>query len=414
MKQILDRFISYVKIHTTSDPEKEQCPSSSRQFDLANKLVDELKELGLEEVEIDEHAYVMATLAANTDKRLPTIGFIAHMDTSPDYNGANVNPQIITNYDGKDILLNKEKTLSIQYFPEILNYKGETIITTDGDSLLGADDKAGITAIVSAMEYLINHPEIKHGRIRIGFTPDEEIGRGADLFNVEKFKADWAYTIDGGGVGELEYENFNAAGAKINIKGKSVHPGYAFNKMINASLIASEIVAALPDDETPATTEGYEGFYHLTKISGDVSHAHLEFIIRDHNMEIFNKRKKIIEDLCQSLNEKYKENLIELQIEDQYYNMKKKIEPVKYIVDYAEKAMLEASVKPIIKPIRGGTDGAQLSFKGLPCPNIFTGGHNFHGHYEYIPLESMVKATEVIVNLCKIIEREEKVVKEDL
>lgn len=401
----LERFLSYVKFHTTSDADGENCPSTSRQLILANYLFKELKEIGLQEVTLDDNGYIMASLPANMAEEVPTIGFIAHMDTSPDFCGENVNPKIIKNYQGEKIMLNaaKNRVLSPDYFTELNDYKGQTLITTDGNTLLGADDKAGITAIVSAMEFLITHPEIKHGKIRIGFTPDEEIGRGAKLFDVDKFGATWAYTIDGGGIGELEYENFNAAGAKATITGKSVHPGYAFGKMVNASLVAKEFISLLPAEETPATTKGYEGFFHLTEISGNVSLAKLEYIIRDHDMDRFNKRKTLFKEIADNLNKTYGEEIISVVIEDQYFNMKEKVEPVIYIVDIAEKAMELAKVKPIKKPIRGGTDGAQLSFKGLPCPNIFTGGHNFHGPFEYIPLESMEKARDVVVNICKIV-----------
>ncbi len=402
---ILNRFLNYVKIHTTSDETNDSCPSTNRQFDLANFLSEELKRTGLKEVSLDEHGYLMATLPANSDVKTPVIGFIAHMDTSPDYSGENVNPQIIENYQGQEIILNSEKDmkLSPDYFTEMKDYIGKTLITTDGTTLLGADDKAGITAIVSAMEYLISHPEIKHGKIRIGFTPDEEIGRGAKLFDVNKFGADWAYTIDGGGIGELEYENFNAAGAKVYIKGKSVHPGYAFGKMVNASLMAMEFIKSLPVGETPAKTKGYEGFYHLTKMSGDVSSAQLEYIIRDHDREKFNKRKDFFMNIADKINSTHGEDIVSVELKDQYFNMKEKVEPVIHIVDLAQKAMEMAGVVPIRKPIRGGTDGSQLSFKGLPCPNIFTGGHNFHGPYEYIPLESLVKARDVVVNICKLV-----------
>ena len=401
----LDRFLSYVKIYTTSDESNESCPSTPRQLDLAHLLLSELEQIGLQEISLDDNGYLMASLPSNIDFDVPVIGFIAHMDTSPDYSGKDVNPQIISNYQGQEIILNAEKkrTLSPVYFTELNDYIGQTLITTDGNTLLGADDKAGITAIISAMEFLIAHPKIKHGKIRIGFTPDEEIGRGAKHFNVEKFGADWAYTLDGGGIGELEFENFNAAGAKVDIVGKSVHPGYAFEKMVNASLVAQEFMAALPKEETPATTQGYDGFYHLTKMSGEVSTAHLEYIIRDHDMEKFMERKKVFKEIADSINKAHGEEIVSLSVEDQYFNMKEKVEPVIHIVDIAQKAMEMAEVKPIRKPIRGGTDGAQLSFKGLPCPNIFTGGHNFHGPYEYIPLESMEKAKEVVVNICEIV-----------
>lgn len=403
--EIQNRFLEYIKIHTTSNEENTDCPSTFIQFKLAKHLVKELKNIGLQEITLDDNAYLMATLPANTSYKVPTIGFIAHMDTSPDYSGENVNPQIIDNYRGQDIVLNaaKNMVLSPDYFTELNDYIGKTIIATDGNTLLGADDKAGIALIVSAMEYLISHPEIKHGKIRIGFTPDEEIGRGANLFDVIKFGADWAYTIDGGRIGELEYENFNAASAKVNIRGKSVHPGYAYGKMINAALVAQEFIAELPSQEIPAKTDAYEGFFHLTKIAADVSSANFEYIIRDHDMVKFIHRKELFNTITDKINKQYGEDIVSVVIKDQYFNMKEKIEPVIHIVDIAQKAMEIADVKPIKKPIRGGTDGAQLSFKGLPCPNIFTGGHNFHGPYEYIPLESMEKARDVVVNICRIV-----------
>ncbi|WP_125721502.1 peptidase T [Flavobacterium ustbae] len=408
MQHIIDRFISYITIDTESDPNSQTTPSTEKQWNLANKLVEELKAIGLEEVTIDDKAYIMATLPSNVDHEVPTIGFVSHFDTSPDFSGANVKPQIVENYDGKDIILNAEKNiiLSPSYFKDLLQYKGQTIITTDGTTLLGADDKAGITEIVSAMEYLIQHPEIKHGKIRIGFTPDEEIGRGAHHFDVEKFGAQWAYTMDGSQIGELEYENFNAAGAKITFKGKSVHPGYAKGKMINSMLLANEFINELPKGETPQETKGYEGFFHVHHIKGNIEETVLELIIRDHNKKKFENRKALIHKIAKKFNKKFAkkfgEDIVIAEVKDQYYNMKEKVLPVKHIVDIAEKAMRELNIKPIIKPIRGGTDGSQLSFMGLPCPNIFAGGHNFHGKYEYVPAESIQKATDVIVKIAEL------------
>ena len=403
MQDILDRFLGYVKIDTQSDASSNTTPSTAKQWDLANKLVTELKEIGMQDVTIDDNAYIMATLPSNIDKEVPTIGFIAHFDTTPDFSGTHVNPQIIRNYDGKDIVLNADKNiiLSPDYFEDLLQYKGQTLVTTDGTTLLGADDKAGITEIVTAMEFLIAHPEIKHGKIRIGFTPDEEIGRGAHKFDVEKFGAEWAYTMDGSQIGELEYENFNAAGASIKIQGKSVHPGYAKGKMINAIGIAQEIMAALPNKEVPEHTSGREGFYHIHTIKGEIENAELDLIIRDHERSSFEDRKKTLETIVFRLNEKYN-NCIELSIKDQYFNMKEKVMPVYHIVETAKEAMEALNITPIIKPIRGGTDGSQLSYMGLPCPNIFAGGHNFHGKYEYVPVESMEKAVEVIVKICEL------------
>ena len=404
MQKIIDRFTRYIKIDTQSDPASSTTPSTKKQWDLANLLFKELKEIGLQDVTLDENAYIMATLPSNIDFEVPVIGFIAHFDTSPDFTGTNVKPQIHKNYDGKDILLNKEENiiLSPDYFEDLLLYKGDTLITTDGTTLLGADDKAGITEIISAMEYMIQHPEIKHGKIRIGFTPDEEIGRGAHKFDVKKFGAVWAYTMDGSTVGELEYENFNAAGAVVTIKGKIVHPGYAKGKMINSMLIANDFMSGLPKNEIPQETEGYEGFYHLHDMHGDVEKTTLEYIIRDHDMEIFIERKKIFEDLVDSLNKKLGSELIQVEIKDQYFNMKEKVEPVKHIVDIAEEAMKVLNIKPLIKAIRGGTDGSQLSYMGLPCPNIFAGGHNFHGRYEFVSVESMQKAKDVIVKIAEL------------
>jgi tripeptide aminopeptidase len=408
MQHIIDRFISYVTIDTESDPNSETTPSTKKQWDLANKLVEELKAIGMQDVTIDDKAYIMATLPSNVAHEVPTIGFISHFDTTPDFTGANVKPQIIPNYDGKDIVLNAAQNivLSPSYFKDLLLYKGQTLITTDGTTLLGADDKAGITEIVTAMEFLVNNPEIKHGKIRVGFTPDEEIGRGAHHFDVAKFGADWAYTMDGSQIGELEYENFNAAGAKIIFKGKSVHPGYAKGKMINSMLIANDFINELPIDETPETTKGYKGFFHVHHLTGSIEETVLELIIRDHNKKKFEKRKELIEKITRKINKKFAKQfgsaIVITEIKDQYYNMKEKVLPVKHIVDIAEKAMREIGIKPLIKPIRGGTDGSQLSYKGLPCPNIFAGGHNFHGKYEYVPVESMQKAVEVIVKIAEL------------
>lgn len=408
MQHIIDRFISYVTIDTESDPNSETTPSTEKQWNLANKLVEELKTIGMQEVTIDDKAYIMATLPSNVAHEVPTIGFISHFDTSPDFTGANVKPQIVPNYSGGDIVLNTDRNivLSPSYFKDLLLYRGQTLITTDGTTLLGADDKAGITEIVTAMEFLINNPEIKHGKIRVGFTPDEEIGRGAHHFDVEKFGADWAYTMDGSQVGELEYENFNAASAKIIFKGKSVHPGYAKGKMINSMLIANDFINELPSDEIPEETKGYKGFFHVHHLTGSIEETILELIIRDHNKKKFEKRKQLIEKITAKINKKFArkfgENIVAAEIKDQYYNMKEKVLPVKHIVDIAEKAMKELGIKPIIKPIRGGTDGSQLSYKGLPCPNIFAGGHNFHGKYEYVPVESMQKAVDVIVKIAEL------------
>lgn len=402
-EHIIKRFISYVTIDTESDPNSNTTPSTKKQWDLANKLAEELKQIGMTDVSIDENAYIMATLPSNIEHDVPTIGFISHFDTSPDFTGANIKPQIIENYNGEDIILNEVENivLSPDYFEDLLLYKGQTLITTDGTTLLGADDKAGICEIVSAMEYLINNPEIKHGKVRVGFTPDEEIGRGAHKFDVEKFGADWAYTMDGSQIGELEYENFNAASAVVKIKGKIVHPGYAKDKMVNSMYIATEFINSIPRLETPEHTEGYQGFFHLHDINGDVEETILQYIIRDHDKEHFEARKEVMVKLTNELNRQYGREVIVTEIKDQYYNMREKIEPVMHIVDIAEEAMKQLDIVPLIKAIRGGTDGSQLSYMGLPCPNIFAGGHNFHGRYEYVPVESMIKATEVI---CKIIE----------
>lgn len=408
MQHIIDRFISYVTIDTESDANSNTTPSTKKQLVLAKKLAEELKAIGMTEVTIDKNGYVMGTLASNVTANVPTIGFVSHYDTSPDFSGANVKPQIIPNYSGGDILLNAEQNivLSPGYFKDLLMYAGQTLIVTDGTTLLGADDKAGLTEIVSAMEFLIKNPNIKHGKIRVGFTPDEEIGRGADLFDVKQFGADWAYTMDGSQIGELEYENFNAAGAKITFKGKSVHPGYAKGKMINSMLIANEFMNALPQGETPQETKDYEGFFHITGLSGSIEESKVELIIRDHDMKKFEKRKVLVQDIIKKINKKFARQFGEAiaiaEIKDQYYNMKEKVVPVMHIVDLAEKAMKDLGIKPLIKPIRGGTDGCRLSYMGLPCPNIFAGGHNFHGKYEYVPVESMQKAIDVIVRIAEL------------
>lgn len=403
---IVDRFIKYVKIDTQSDETSSETPSTHKQFDLARIVKQEMEEMGLEDITLDERCYLMGTLPSNSNKDLPTIGFIAHFDTSPDMSGNNVNPKILKNYDGKDIILNKEHNIimSPSDFPELLDYINEDLIVTDGTTLLGADDKAGIAEIMNAIQYLIDHPEIEHGRIRIGFTPDEEIGRGADYFDVEKFGAEWAYTMDGSVLGELEYENFNAAYAKISIQGRNVHPGYAKNKMINALHIATELTNLLPVNERPEYTSGYEGFFHLIGIVGSVDEATVSYIIRDHDHDCFEKRKKQMRQAIDYLNTKY-ENALALDMQDQYYNMREKVEPVKYIVDLASEAMEELGITPIVKPIRGGTDGARLSYMGLPCPNIFAGGINFHGRYEFLPITSLKKASEVVVKIAELVAR---------
>lgn len=405
MKQeLLNRFLKYISIDTKSDDASTTFPSVEKETVFANFLVEELKAIGLQEVEIDEFSYVTATLPSNIDKDVPVIGFVAHMDTAPDMSGTVTNPLIIENYNGEDILLNAELNLSlkVEEFPELLNYVGQTIIATDGTTLLGADDKAGIVEIFEAMKYLMAHPEIKHGKIRVGFTPDEEIGRGVDHFNVEKFGAEFAYTIDGGAIGELEYENFNAAGAKLYFQGRNIHPGYAKGKMVNAMLVAMEFNSLLPENAKPEYTADYEGFYHLVKMEGSVENAMLQYIIRDHDRSKFENMKKFMGDCVQFVNDKYGQPIITAEITDQYFNMREKVEPVKHIVDIAEQAMILCDVKPHIMPIRGGTDGSRLSYMGLPCPNIFAGGHNFHGKFEYVPLESMVKATEVIVKIAEL------------
>ncbi|WP_312206014.1 peptidase T [Epilithonimonas hominis] len=402
-EKLLNRFITYIKIFSTSDAESETTPSTERQWDIANYLYKELQDLGLEDVSIDEKGYVFGFIPSNKEEEVPQVGFIAHYDSSPDFNGENVNPQIWENYDGEDLLLNKETgfTLSSTKFESLKKYIGQTIITTDGTTLLSADDKAGVAEIVTAAEFLLANPQIKHGRISIGFNPDEEIGRGAHHFDVEKFGAEWAYTMDGGEIGELEYENFNAAGAVVKIHGLSVHPGYSFGKMLNAGLVASEFINSLPANETPATTKGFDGFFHLTDFEGDVSEAKLQYIIRDHDDQKFEDRKKLIAEKVEEINIKYGEKTAEIEIKQQYLNMKKQFEGKMHIVDIAEQAMKDSGIEPKIKAIRGGTDGAQLSYMGLPCPNIFAGGHNFHGPYEFVPLESMLAAVKVIANIAQ-------------
>ena len=404
MQNLTDRFLRYIKIDTQSDPNNLEFPSTKKQWDLANLLAKELKEIGMQDVTIDDNAYIMATLPSNVDHEVPAIGFIAHFDTSPDFTAENVNPQIHKNYDGKKIVLNEKENiiLSPDYFEDLLLYKGQTLITTDGTTLLGADDKAGIAEIMSAMEYLIENPEIKHGSIKVGFTPDEEVGKGAHKFDVEKFGAEWAYTMDGSQVGELEYENFNAAGAKVTISGTIVHPGYAKGKMVNSMLIAADFIKALPANEVPEKTEGYEGFFHLHDMKGEVENTVLEYIIRDHDMELFQNRKKQFQETVNQLNKELGSDLINVEIKDQYFNMREKVEPVMHIVDIAEEAMKQLDIKPLIKAIRGGTDGSQLSYKGLPCPNIFAGGHNFHGRYEFVAVEAMEKAKDVIIKIAEI------------
>ena len=397
---ITERFLKYVSFCTTSDEETNMTPSTPGQMEFAKYLAAELKEIGMQEVTLDENGYVMATLPANAEGK-PTIGFIAHMDTAPDASGKNVKARIVENYDGQDIVLNAEKNIvfEVAKYPEILDYKGQDIIVTDGTTLLGADDKAGLAEIVSACEYLIQHPEIQHGKIRVGFTPDEEIGQGADHFDVEKFGCDFAYTMDGGAVGELEYENFNAAGCKVKVHGVNVHPGYGYHKMINSMRIANHFATMLPRWETPEHTQGYEGFYHLIAMNGSVEETTLQYIIRDHDRARFESRKREIEHLARKINQEYGEGTVEVEIRDQYYNMREKVEPVMHIVTLVEEAMKEVGVTPKVQPIRGGTDGARLSFEGLPCPNIFAGGVNFHSRFEYLPIPSMEKAMQVILQI---------------
>lgn len=407
MKELVERFLKYVKFDTKSDEESGVTPSSEGQKNFAKELGKELEKLGFSNVTVDENFYVMAEIPSNIDKNIPVVGFIAHMDTSPDMSGKDVNPKFVENYDGGDIILNKENNIVLMpnEFPDLKNYIGKTLITTDGTTLLGADDKAGIAEIVTAMKYLIDNPKIPHGTIKVAFTPDEEIGEGANHFDVEKFNADFAYTVDGGTIGELEYENFNAASAKVIIKGRNVHPGTAKNTMINSALIAAEFMRSLPQNEVPENTEGYEGFYHLTSIKGEVELTELSYIIRDFDKDSFENRKNVMQQIANKINEECGRELVSLKIKDQYYNMKEKIEPVKHIVDIVHEAMMEVGVTPKVTPIRGGTDGARLSFMGLPTPNLFTGGHNFHGKYEYIVVESMEKAVDVIL---KVVEKTTK------
>lgn len=403
MNSLVERFLKYVQIDTDSNPESNACPSSEIQWDLAKVIVEDLKALGMEDITLDENCYIMATLPANCDEDIPAIGFIAHMDTAPSYNGRGVKPRIVENYNGEDIVLNADENvvLSPKDFAHMKNYIGQDLIVTDGSSLLGADDKAGIVEIIEAIKYLKEHPEIKHGVVKVGFTPDEEIGRGADLFDVQKFDCKFAYTVDGGELGELEYENFNAASATVKIQGRDIHPGSAKNSMINSIMIAMELNAMLPCDQRPEHTENYEGFFLLDELTGTVENTKMEYIIRDHSMRKFNEKKIIIKDAVQYLAKKYKDAKIEIEVKDSYYNMREKIEPVMYIIDLAKKSMEELEIAPNIRPIRGGTDGARLSYRGLPCPNLFTGGHNFHGKFEYICIQSMEKARDLIVKIAE-------------
>ncbi|SES99321.1 peptidase T. Metallo peptidase. MEROPS family M20B [Oceanobacillus limi] len=405
-EDIIKRLTTYVKVDTQSNEDNNTTPSTPGQLELANLLVDELKEIGMEEVTIDENGYVMATLPANTTKDVPTIGFLAHVDTATDFTGKNVNPQLIENFDGNDITLNEELNvvLSATEFPELPSYKGHTLITTDGTTLLGADNKAGIAEIMSAMDYLIKHPEIKHGKIRIAFTPDEEIGRGPHKFDVDRFQANYAYTVDGGPLGELQYESFNAAAAKVTFKGNSVHPGTAKNKMVNAGKMVAEFIMKFPEQESPEHTENYEGFYHLISVNGDVENTKAYYIIRDFDRDSFEDKKATLEKHVDELKSKYGESSVELEMKDQYYNMREKIEPVMEIVNIAKEAMQNLEIEPIIRPVRGGTDGSQISYMGLPTPNIFTGGENFHGKFEYISVDNMEKATKLIVEICRLFE----------
>lgn len=402
---LLERFLKYVSIHTTSDENTGLVPSTPQQMEFAKILAEELKDMGMQDVSLDKKGYLMATLPSNIDKDVPTVGFISHLDTSPDMSGKNVKPRIVENYDGNDIVLNEKENivLSPKQFPELTMYRGQSLVVTNGLTLLGADDKAGIAEIMTAMDYFIKNPDVKHGKVRIAFNPDEEIGLGAHLFDVDKFGCQFAYTMDGGEIGELEYENFNAAGAKVTFYGTNVHPGYAKNKMVNSMKIATKFMATVPANESPEYTDGYEGFYHLTGIGGDVEKTTVSYIIRDHDRKKFEERKAHLQMLVDKINSEFGDNTATLEIKDQYYNMKEKVEPVKYIVDIASEAIRQAGVEPKVKPIRGGTDGAQLSFKGLPCPNIFAGGHNFHGKYEFVPIQSMEKATEVVKNIIKIV-----------
>ncbi|GGK07762.1 peptidase T [Lentibacillus kapialis] len=410
MKQeLIERFTRYAKIDTQSNEANDTTPSTPGQLELANLLVEELKGIGMQDVSIN-NGYVMATLPANTGKNIPTIGFLAHVDTATDFTGKDVNPQIVENFDGHDLTLNKNKgvVLSAHDFPELQSYKGHTLITTDGTTLLGADDKAGVTEIMTAMAYLIDHPEIKHGKLRVAFTPDEEIGRGPHKFDVDRFAAEYAYTMDGGPLGELQYENFNAAAARVTFHGNSVHPGTAKNKMINAGKMAAEFITKVPEHEAPEHTEQYEGFYHLLNISGNVEQTVISYIIRDFDTDNFEARKETMRQYTEEINAKYGAASAEIEMNDQYYNMRKKIEPVKHIVDIAYEAMENVEITPLVKPVRGGTDGSQLSYKGLPTPNIFTGGENFHGKFEYISVDNMEKATNVIVEICRLFEANER------
>ncbi len=402
---LLERFLKYVSIHTTSDENTGLVPSTPQQMEFAKILAEELKDMGMQDVSLDKKGYLMATLPSNIDKDVPAVGFISHLDTSPDMSGKNVKPRIVENYDGNDIVLNEKENivLSPKQFPELTMYRGQSLVVTNGLTLLGADDKAGIAEIMTAMDYFIKNPDVKHGKVRIAFNPDEEIGLGAHHFDVEKFGCQFAYTMDGGEIGELEYENFNAARAKVTFYGTNVHPGYAKNKMVNSMKIATKFIATVPANESPEYTDGYEGFYHLTGIGGDVEKTTVSYIIRDHDRKKFEERKAHLQMLVDKINSEFGDNTATLEIKDQYYNMKEKVEPVKYIVDIASEAIRQAGVEPKVKPIRGGTDGAQLSFKGLPCPNIFAGGHNFHGKYEFVPIQSMEKATEVVKNIIKIV-----------
>ena len=402
---LLERFLKYVSIHTMSDENTGLVPSTPQQMEFAKILAEELKDMGMQDVSLDKKGYLMATLPSNIDKDVPTVGFISHLDTSPDMSGKNVKPRIVENYDGNDIILNEKENivLSPKQFPELTMYRGQSLVVTNGLTLLGADDKAGIAEIMTAMDYFIKNPDVKHGKVRIAFNPDEEIGLGAHHFDVEKFGCQFAYTMDGGEIGELEYENFNAAGAKVTFYGTNVHPGYAKNKMVNSIKIATKFMATVPANESPEYTDGYEGFYHLTGIGGDVEKTTVSYIIRDHDRKKFEERKAHLQMLVDKINSEFGDNTATLEVKDQYYNMKEKVEPVKYIVDIASEAIRQAGVEPKVMPIRGGTDGAQLSFKGLPCPNIFAGGHNFHGKYEFVPIQSMEKATEVVKNIIKIV-----------
>ena len=403
MEKIIDRFLRYVAFDTASNPDSQSQPSTNKQFALLEQLRKELQDMGVEQVEVDKNGYLMATIPSNIDKDIPAVGFISHVDTSPDAPGCGIRPRIVENYDGRTIILNEAKGIELnpEEFPELKDYIGQTIITTDGTTLLGADDKAGVAEIMSAAEYIMEHPDFRHGEIKIGFTPDEEIGRGVDRFDVARFGAQYAYTMDGGAIGELEYENFNAAGAKVHIQGRNIHPGYAKDKMLNAILIGTEFNDMLPAWQRPEYTEGYEGFIHITKFTGVVEEADIQYIIRDHDFDLFERKKMMLRQCADFINAKYGDGVITLEIKDQYYNMKKQVEPHYHIIEKAVKAMEDAGVKPNIRPIRGGTDGARLSFMGLPCPNIFAGGLNFHGKYEYVPVQSMEKATEVILNIIR-------------